>query len=175
MYQHIRNGLLLLCVLSLCAACGKEGGDSGGTEGAEAGPTKAALIDVVKKLHGALSSGDSEGAMTHLLLDDGDRKQITNIVNKGWKQDDQDLSAAGIALLEEKGEFGPIAKLFTRKMKGGEMLEAERQAKSAGVPVGECYGLKLKSAEIMAHWKDGKFRIFRFDDAGSKVVRQMKE
>ncbi len=171
MYRHIRKGLLLLFILSLCAACGKDTAKksrSGNDDSAADGPTKAALIDTVKKLHDALVAQDADEALKYfLVVKPAKEASVKERMSRGWKEDDENLNTAGIALLEEKAEFGKLSDIFPKSGK--------RRVERAQIPMDECYALKLKSAEIMAHWKDGKFRIFRMDDAGSKVVRQMKE
>ena len=138
-------------------------------------PTKDALIQTAKALHQALSSGNIDQALHYLVFNPSDKERIKKAFGAGWEEDNENLNAAGIALLVDKGEFGPLKDLFTKTMKGSDELWVEKYTKRADVPLSECYGIKLGGAEVMAHWKDGRFRIFRFDDAGEKLVKKMKD
>jgi flagellar basal body-associated protein FliL len=154
-------GLFIFCI---CTACKKNGGQSGGNESVEVSPTKALLIDTVKKLHRAHVEKDGDALIQLYLVRPEDEGRARKLAQKGWTDDNENLNTEGIALLEAKGKFAKLSVILPKKVEWAE---------SRNIPADECYGLKLNGARIIAHWKNGTFRITHLDGAGSKLVRKM--
>ena len=129
-------------------------------------PNRATLLKTVETLQTSLAKKDIVAELKLMLIPEGApiEKLKKALTSDGMAEN---LSAEGVKHLVAKAKFGKLAALFPK--------QGARRVERYKIPVDECYALKLKSAEVMAHWKDGKFRIFRMDDVGSKLVRQMKE
>ena len=147
--QNGANRLFLLLSLTLCVACTKPE------------PNRATLLKTVETMQASLAKQDVDTALSVMMAPEGVpveklKKELLKV------NESENLSVAGVKLFVAKAKFGKLAALFPK--------DAARRAGRFKLPIDECYALKLKCAEVMAHWKDGKFRIFRFDDLGSKLV-----
>ncbi|MCF6313763.1 MAG: hypothetical protein L3J39_15065 [Verrucomicrobiales bacterium] len=75
----------------------------------------------------------------------------------------KEISLDGILRLEKEASFDKASVLF-----GAD--KAASLAKRSGVDVEHCYGFyhqtKEATAEVIALWKDGTFKIVRLDDVG---------
>ena len=154
------------CIGFACALVlllGSCGGDqpvnpgTGEPQAVAAAPTKDALIGVLRDLNKALDAEDYAGALVYWVAFPG---MTVEAMTKGMEgfQEKQEISAAGIDILAEKGTFGPLLEVFPER--GGYF------ATKAGVDAAACYALAYEGAEVAAHWDGKTLRLIRIDDVG---------
>ena len=118
-------------------------------------PTKETIVSILYDLNTALSAKDYKKAAEFL-------QPIPNLTPKKLMssldsfQKNNEISEAGIAILAEKGKFGPLLEIFPKS--------GVRFAKQAGVDAGKCYALGHNGAEVAAHWDGKDFLLIRLDD-----------
>ena len=121
-------------------------------------PNKQQLINTLKSYLSKLKSGDYEGAASHLVIpSDIDFKPE---MIKGF-ENSENISLAGIERLAKEAKFGRSTDQFRESL-------VNRHASSVGVDTTETYGFKFEAedgtAEVIAKWQDGKFKLIRIDD-----------
>lgn len=120
-------------------------------------PTKEAMVSILLNLNTTLDTKDYKKAVTFMQpFPNLTMEKMMAALAKFQKK--KEISAAGIAILAEKGKFGPLAEIFPKR--------GVRFAKRAGVDVGACYALAHKGAEVAAHWDGKAFHLIRLDDVG---------
>ncbi|MDJ0973644.1 MAG: hypothetical protein QNJ98_04230 [Planctomycetota bacterium] len=145
--------LALMASLAL-GACG----DAGNGDGGGGPPTKADVVSHLEGLLAAIEAKDWDGAGAHMLLNENAPPKekwpdvFAGMVSK------KEISKAGIAILAEKGKFGPLKEIFEGR--------GESWAKRAGVPVEECYALAHDGAEVAVIRGAGGLKLIRLDDVG---------
>jgi hypothetical protein len=121
-------------------------------------PTKQQLIETLKSFLSKLKSGDYEAASSHLVIPS--TVEFKPEMLKGY-ENSENISLAGIERLAKEAKFGRSADQF------GESL-VKRHASFVGVDAADTYGFKFKAedgtAEVIAKWQDGKFKLIRTDD-----------
>ncbi|MFK5924243.1 MAG: hypothetical protein QM496_18860 [Verrucomicrobiota bacterium] len=119
---------------------------------------KALLIEQLKETYALLEKGDYPSASKYFVLPP---KFTPDMLGAFIKR--REISLAGIIRLEKEAKFDKASVLF-----GAE--KAASLAKRAGVDVEQCYGFyhqtKEATAEVIALWQDGTFKIVRLDDVG---------
>ncbi len=121
-------------------------------------PSKTGLIELLKTTYALLEKGDYPSASKYFVLPP---KFTPNMLEAFIKR--REISLDGIIRLEKEAKFGKASAVFGDK-------KAAALAKRAGVDVTQCYGFyhqsKEATAEVIALWKDGGFKIVRLDDVG---------
>jgi hypothetical protein len=121
-------------------------------------PNKQQLIETLKSYLSKLKSEDYEGAASHLVIPSDIEFKPKMI--KGF-ENSENISLPGIERLAKEAKFGRSKDQF------GESL-VKRYASLVGADVTETYGFKFKAedgtAEVIAKWQDGKFKLIRIDD-----------
>lgn len=121
-------------------------------------PTQEQLITDLKTVHKLLSNGDNLAAAKHFKgPDDASQEKLVTELNKVLRN--QELSMAGIEILDKEGRFGKLNEVFPER--GARWMERN------GITTPEdCYGLGYGNAEVAAYWDGKKFLIIRLDDVG---------
>jgi ethanolamine utilization microcompartment shell protein EutL len=155
----------LALVLGLLAGCGGESSPKTGpvtrppaapAQGPTA-PTKEAVVGLLRDLVAALESGNHAKATEYFQLFPGmSRAQAKEAV--GTLLDKREVSAAGVAILAEKGRFGPLLDVVPDR--------GEAWAKKAGVDPAKCVALVHEGAEVAVYWGDVSLLLIRCDDVG---------
>jgi len=145
--RRLRIGARLLLAAWFC---------SGTLHAAE--PTKAAAVEVLRGLLGALVAQDYGKAVTFFQMPPGAtpedlKKAASRLLEL------KEISAPGIEILDAKGKWGKLIDTV-------EPARAERFAGKFGVPVAECYGLTLGHAEAGFYWDGKQLKVIRCDDIG---------
>lgn len=121
-------------------------------------PTREALIAVLRSVAQQLESGQFEAAADFFWLPpDFKPSMLRGLIEK------QEISRAGVARLASEATFGTALERF-----GAERATAFAQR--AAVKVADCYGFYHEAggvtAEVIAVWENGKFKLLRLDDVG---------
>lgn len=123
-------------------------------------PTKETLIATLNELYPKLESDQFDEALKHFALPEElvtDRTMVEREL--GRMIEIREISLAGIERLKRDGKFGTAVEVFGEERAGMFAKQMEADLKIA-------YGCVLESAEVMAIWKDGKFKLIRLDDVG---------
>ena len=153
----------VLAMAMVFGACGGDAADTTGGAGQDGAssaatpPTKDAVIARLRDFLKTLQAEDYERAGTFLVdfpgMSDEARKQaVAGFIPK------EEISDAGIDILAERGEFGPLKDVFPD--------DADRLAERAGVPVDRCYGILCGDAQVAVFQKGDSLLLFRLDDVG---------
>lgn len=142
----LQIALALLASLAV-TACGQSGP-----------PTKADVVSHLEGILAAIEAKDWDGAASHMLLNDkAPPKEKWPEVFPGFVTRNE-ISKAGIAILAEKGTFGPLSEVFEER--------GASWAERAGVPLDKCYGLGHEGAEVAVFASDDGLKLIRLDDVG---------
>lgn len=127
------------------------------TPEAAATPDKAAAEKTLTELAKSLEAGDTKTAAQYVKIPEGaPADKVDEELKKTLER--KEISSAGVALLVEKGKFGPAKEIFADR--------AEGWAKKSGVPVEQCWAFSLDPAEAVLFWDGKGFVAIRFDDIG---------
>ena len=144
--------MVLVCLLTL--PCFSQEAE----ESATSEPIKAACLQTLKDFFQLLIDAEYEAASEHLILPaDFKPEMLKDLLSR------QEISQAGIEILERSAEFGLASTVFGAK-------RAEYFANRAGVEVENCYGFNHETdaatAEVIGLWDGSRFKFFRIDDIG---------
>lgn len=144
--KTIKRNFLAILVLTLVFGCG------GGGQ-----PTKDQLISDLKAACQGLLDKDYDTAGKYFKMpEDAPKEKIEKQLSRMLEINE--ISLAGIDILEEKGKFGTLKEIFPEK--------AARWAERAKVAVEDCYAMRHEGAEVAAVWSEGRFELIRLDDVG---------
>jgi len=156
-------------VLVLLAGCGgrsSPGADPAAKSAdtsapAQAAPTKEAVVHLLGDLVAALEAGNHAKAVEYFQLFPGmSRAQAKAAM--GTLLEKQEISAAGVEILAERGRFGPLLEIVPDR--------AEAWAKKAGVDPAKCVALVHEGAEVAVYAGAEGLLLIRCDDVG-KLAR----
>jgi hypothetical protein len=121
-------------------------------------PTKKALIDCLRRMFPLLEKKDFAGAAQFCMLPpDFKPEMLDGMLER------QEISLAGIDVLDKEAKFGKAAELFGADRAG-------RYAKQANADLENCYGFfhtaNSETAEVIAFWNGTEFKLIRLDDVG---------
>ncbi len=142
--------VLLLAMSLAVTACGGEEDRGPSDEG-----TKAGVIALLRRLESSVRSGDLDGALP-LLVERKDKTPEQRKTSLLRLMKIEGVTPKAISRLEAKGRFGALQKLWPTK--------GPAWAKRAGVPIGECLGLRAGSAEVGVHWDGWQLRFMRINN-----------
>ncbi len=149
--------LTLTLLLGVCGCESSWDSTVSKTDGESVKPTKEAIVSILHDLNTSLDAKNYKKALAFMqpFPNLTPEKMMTALAKFQKKKE---ISAAGIAILSEKGKFGPLLEIFPKR--------GIRFAKRAGVDAGACYALAHKGAEVAAHWDGKTFHLIRLDDVG---------
>lgn len=157
-------GAFLLGSVLLLAACGGEKGAGGTTAGspqehATATPvTKDAVMAHLQGVLKAIQEKDWDAAAAHFQFGPRAPKKEDWPAAFAGMLEKNELSAAGLTILAEKGSFGSLMEVFPER--------GAAWAERAEVPLERCYALSFDGAEVAVFAGDAGLRIIRLDDVG---------
>ncbi len=130
-------------------------------------PTKEELIRTLKLAMTLLEKNELEAASVHFVVpEDFKPEMLSRLVEI------QEISMAGIEILEKNATFGTAAETFGEE-------RAQALAERAGVDVAQAYGFYYErepvTAEVLAVWNSSAFKIFRLDDVGKLKMDKSTE
>lgn len=134
---------------------------------ADAEPNKANLIRTLEAVVPLLEQKDFGAASEHFVLPpDFKSEMLDGFIER------REISAEGVRCLAQDAKFAAGAELF-----GAE--RAAELAARAGVNVEDCYGFKHEVggqvAEVLAVWKENRFKLARLDDVGKIQASESPE
>ncbi len=156
--QAFRIATLFLVALALpLLGCGDSGGGGGGSAAA---PTKASMVSHLESLMAAIEGKKWDEAAGYLSTGKGmpSRDDVPEALAGLVKK--REISAAGIAILAEKGTFGTLADAIASGTQGKGL------AKRRGVPEAECYALHFGDAFVAVHASGDGLKLLELDDVG---------
>jgi hypothetical protein len=120
--------------------------------------SKEALIETLDKVLPLLASKDFEKAAEYFVLPENfEPEMLDGFIDR------RELSLSGIRILEQDATFGPATEVFSAE-------RAQAFAARAGVDVATCFGFNHETqsatAEVLATWANGRFKLVRLDDVG---------
>ncbi len=159
-WQRISTRLLtaLLFAMLFLGNCPFSSGQVSDEANQQATPTKQALIETLKAFLPLLENKDFEKASKSCALPpDFKPEMLDGMIER------QEISLAGIELLEKEAKFGKAAELFGTD-------RGSTYAKQALVDLDSCYGFfhtaNSETAEVIAYWNGTEFKLIRLDDVG---------
>jgi hypothetical protein len=125
-------------------------------------PTKEAGIARLKELLAALEAKDYTKAANYFVLPAGvPADKIAG--GLGALIEKQEISAAGIEVLNTKGKWGKLAEVF-------EPERAQRFAEKSGVAVDQCWGFSAEgtgsNASVGFHYDGKELKLIRLNNVG---------
>jgi hypothetical protein len=145
-------------------ATGTTGGSSAGGGAARRGPatsasaTKEGAVMALQEAAAALDAKDYDKALEYFHIPPGATPEKFKEAAPGMVEK-QEISKDGVEVLASKGNWGPLAEVFTPE-------RAKSMAERAGVPEDQCYGLTHENAEAGFHWNGQDFKIIRCNNVG---------
>lgn len=138
--------------LPICASCQ----DAPANPKSEA--TKEKLIETLDSVLPLLANKDFEKAAEYFVLPTNFQpKMLDGFIDR------RELSLSGIRILEQDAIFGRASEVFSAE-------RAQAFAARAGVDVSICFGFnhetQAATAEVLAAWENGRFKLVRLDDVG---------
>jgi len=123
-------------------------------------PTREAAIQVLKDTLAALEAKDWDKAASHFPFPAGTKDLGDKL---GRLIELKEISAKGIEILAASGKWGKLSEVF-------EPDRALRFAEKFGVPVEECWGFSVESANANAsvgfHWDGKALKLIRLNNVG---------
>ncbi len=124
-------------------------------------PDKEQAVKVLKAYLLELEAKDYNAAAALVYLPEGlsdeEKAKFKDQLSKTLEN--REISAAGIAKLSAEGKWGSLAEVAGKD-------RATRMATKFKVPLEQCYGLYLGSAEAGFYWDGKSLKIIRCDDIG---------
>ena len=150
--------LLLPIVLTtlVLAACGK--GD--GAPSADSDLDKAAAVKQLEKVVSIVEAKEYDKLVGLMAAPKGKEAELKERISEIGASllERQEISAAGVKIIAEKGKFGPLAEIFPDRSK--------RWVERMGAKVEDCKALSYESAEAAWCKLDGAWKFIRLDDIG---------
>ena len=158
---YARIPMPFLLVLGLVLAVPLNGcGENGDGDSTVATPTKASMIAHLEGLLAAIEAKQWDKAADYMEMGKGapPKEKWPDVFTRLTEK--KEISKAGIAILAEKGTFGPMADVFAEGDQG------KHWAERVGVPLSACYALAYEGAEVAGYVGSDGFKLFRLDDVG---------
>ena len=153
-----RSMTVLLFALLFLGNCPFSSGQVSDEANKQATPNKQGLIETLQAFLPLLENKDFEKASKYCALPpDFKPEMLDGMIER------QEISLAGIDVLEKEAKFGKAAELFGTD-------RGSTYAKQAQVDLDNCYGFfhtaNTETAEVIACWNGTEFKLIRLDDVG---------
>jgi hypothetical protein len=124
-------------------------------------PDKEQAVKLLKAFLLELEAKDYNAAAAFVYLPEGITEEEKAKFKDGLPKmlENREISAAGIAKLSAEGKWGSLAEVAGQD-------RATRMAAKFKVPIEQCFGLYLDSAEAGFYWDGKSLKIIRCDDIG---------